>query len=188
MRKILDFEGENQSIMLIQDQKHSNLIFFIRPPHILNRPSIYILLPILPPLLTFNYRAATGIEDSELRRTLQSLANGQIGTRVITKEPKGKDVLDGDVFHFNEDFTNKLFRIKINTIQLKETAEEHEKTHEDVFRDREYQVDAAIVRTMYHPDLLLSYYRITTTTTISTLLPYLPHYNYYIASPLPIPL
>ena len=33
-------------------------------------------------------------------------------------------------------------------IQLKESAEEVERTHEEVFRDRQYQVDAVIVRTM----------------------------------------
>ncbi|CAN0498909.1 unnamed protein product, partial [Ectocarpus sp. 12 AP-2014] len=37
---------------------------------------------------------------------------------------------------------------RINSIQLKETSEENEKTHEAVFRDRQYQVDAAIVRIM----------------------------------------
>ena len=35
-------------------------------------------------------RAKTGMEDGELRRTLQSLASGMISTRVLTKEPKGK--------------------------------------------------------------------------------------------------
>ena len=49
---------------------------------------------------------------------------------------------------FNADFTNKLYRIKINSIQLKETIEETERTHEEIFRDRQYQVDAAIVRIM----------------------------------------
>jgi hypothetical protein len=49
---------------------------------------------------------------------LQSLACGIIGTRVLTKEPKGKDVEPSDAFWFNADFTNKLFRIKINTIQV----------------------------------------------------------------------
>lgn len=34
----------------------------------------------------------TGIEQGELSRTLQSLACGMIGTRVLLKEPKGKDV------------------------------------------------------------------------------------------------
>jgi cullin-4 len=57
-------------------------------------------------------------------------------------------VLPGDLFSMNKEFTNKLYRIKINTIQLKETTEETEKTHEEVFRDRQYQVDAVIVRTM----------------------------------------
>lgn len=64
--------------------------------------------------------AATGIEDGELRRTLQSLACGR--ARVITKTPKGRDIENGDQFHFNNDFTNKLFRIKINQIQMKETV------------------------------------------------------------------
>jgi len=93
-------------------------------------------------------KAATGIEDAELRRTLQSLACGKIDTRVLTKQPKGKDVDDTDTFMFNADFSNKLYRIKINSIQLKETIEETERTHEEIFRDRQYQVDAAIVRIM----------------------------------------
>jgi len=43
--------------------------------------------------------------------------------RVLRKRPKGKDVLDGDSFTFPLDFKHKLFRIKVNTIQLKETRE-----------------------------------------------------------------
>lgn len=61
---------------------------------------------------------------------------------------RGKDVLDTDIFLFNTEFVNKLFRIKINTIQAKEQQDEVQKTHEEVFRDREYQVDAAVVRIM----------------------------------------
>ena len=60
--------------------------------------------------------------------------------RVLHKEPRGRDVNDGDKFLFNKDFTAKLHRIKINSIQLKETTEENEKTHEAVFRERQYQV------------------------------------------------
>lgn len=59
---------------------------------------------------------------------------------MLQKEPRGREVNDGDRFVFNLDFTAKLTRIKINSIQLKETAEENEKTHEAVFRDRQYQV------------------------------------------------
>uniref|UniRef100_UPI00398F3ED7 cullin-4A-like isoform X1 n=1 Tax=Pristiophorus japonicus TaxID=55135 RepID=UPI00398F3ED7 len=91
-------------------------------------------------------KAATGIEDGELRRTLQSLACGK--ARVLNKVPKGKDVEDGDKIIFNDDFKHKLFRIKINQIQMKETVEEQTSTTERVFQDRQYQIDAAIVRIM----------------------------------------
>ncbi|NXY74857.1 CUL4B protein, partial [Glareola pratincola] len=86
------------------------------------------------------------LEDGELRRTLQSLACGK--ARVLTKSPKGKDVEDGDKFTCNDDFRHKLFRIKINQIQMKETVEEQASTTERVFQDRQYQIDAAIVRIM----------------------------------------
>lgn len=91
-------------------------------------------------------KLATGIEDGELRRTLQSLACGK--ARVLTKIPKSKEVEDGDKFSCNDDFKHKLFRIKINQIQMKETVEEQASTTERVFQDRQYQIDAAIVRIM----------------------------------------
>eukprot|EP00062_Callorhinchus_milii_P001117 gi/632935869/ref/XP_007891612.1/ PREDICTED: cullin-4B [Callorhinchus milii] len=91
-------------------------------------------------------KAATGIEDGELRRTLQSLACGK--ARVLAKTPKSKDVEDCDKFTCNDDFKHKLFRIKINQIQMKETVEEQASTTERVFQDRQYQIDAAIVRIM----------------------------------------
>ncbi|XP_020375360.1 cullin-4B [Rhincodon typus] len=91
-------------------------------------------------------KTATGIEDGELRRTLQSLACGK--ARVLTKTPKSKDVEDYDKFTCNDDFKHKLFRIKINQIQMKETVEEQASTTERVFQDRQYQIDAAIVRIM----------------------------------------
>ena len=91
-------------------------------------------------------RAATGIEDKELRRTLQSLACGKV--RVLTKEPRGREVEDEDVFCVNEGFNERLHRIKVNSIQLKETTEENKATNERVFQDRQYQIDAAIVRIM----------------------------------------
>ncbi|KVH97357.1 hypothetical protein Ccrd_000517 [Cynara cardunculus var. scolymus] len=89
---------------------------------------------------------ATCIEDKELRRTLQSLACGKV--RVLQKNPKGREVDDNDSFMFNDVFTAPLYRIKVNAIQLKETVEENTSTTERVFQDRQYQVDAAIVRIM----------------------------------------
>ena len=103
-------------------------------------------------------KARSGLEDGELRRTLQSLACGQV--RVLRKEPKGRDVGDDDVFHYNAEFKAPLIRIKINTIQMKETQQEADATNDRVMQDRLYQVDAAIVRimktrkTMQHQSLL----------------------------------
>ena len=77
---------------------------------------------------------------------MQSLACGKV--RVIVKRPKSKEVNDDDVFHFNADFKAKLLRLKINSIQMKETKAEVAATHERVLQDRQYQIDAAIVRTM----------------------------------------
>jgi len=91
-------------------------------------------------------RQSTGIEEEELKRTLQSLACGK--ARVITKKPASKDVEKTDLFQFHGGFKHKLYRIKINQIQMKETVEENVNTTERVFQDRQYQIDAAIVRIM----------------------------------------
>lgn len=61
----------------------------------------------------------TNLEAGELQRTLMSLSVGPPGTRVLTKEPKGKDVSPTDTFSYNASFTSKQFRIKINTIQVR---------------------------------------------------------------------
>lgn len=90
--------------------------------------------------------SSTGIEDGELRRTLQSLACGR--EKVLLKEPRGKDVNDDDTFIFNTKYTSKQYRVKINAIQMKETSDESRKTNEMVMQDRQHQIDAAIVRVM----------------------------------------
>ena len=89
---------------------------------------------------------ASGVEDGECRRTLQSLACGK--HRVLTKTPKGRDVADTDVFTVNAAFTERLFRIKVNSIQLRETETDAAETNEKVFQDRQYQIDACLVRVM----------------------------------------
>lgn len=81
----------------------------------------------------------TNIEDGEMRRTLQvesciscfhfynflfqSLACGK--ARVLTKIPKGKDINDGDRFAYNKDFTNALYKIKINQVCADKTGLTH---------------------------------------------------------------
>jgi cullin-4 len=79
---------------------------------------------------------------------LDCLPNGFVWNDVWAQNPKGRDVEDEDSFTFNDDFVAPLFRIKVNAIQLKETVEENTSTTERVFQDRQYQIDAAIVRIM----------------------------------------
>ncbi|KAI1131539.1 ubiquitin ligase subunit CulD [Nemania abortiva] len=88
----------------------------------------------------------SGLSGQDLDRTLQSLACGKV--RVITKNPKGKDVNPTDTFVVNKGFSDPKVRIKINQIQLKETKQENQETHERVARDRQFETQAAIVRIM----------------------------------------
>nr|CAD2175465.1 unnamed protein product [Meloidogyne enterolobii] len=88
----------------------------------------------------------TKIEDIELKRTLQSLACGKF--RVLIKQPKGKDINSDDNFVLNEEFNDRLYRIRISQVQMRETEQEHQQTEEQIFQDRLYQIDAAVVRIM----------------------------------------
>lgn len=83
-------------------------------------------------------RNAVGMDEKELKVTLQSLACAKI--KILVKSPKGRDVNNGDSFSFHSKFESKQLRIKVNSIQLKETQEENDKTTETVFQDRQYQV------------------------------------------------
>ncbi|KAJ8107062.1 hypothetical protein OPT61_g9125 [Boeremia exigua] len=89
-------------------------------------------------------QSATGLPPAELNRTLQSLACAKL--RPLTKHPKGRDVNPTDTFTLNSSFTDPKYRIKINTVQLKETPAENKETHERVAADRNYETQAAIVR------------------------------------------
>ncbi|KAJ3087322.1 Cullin-4 [Quaeritorhiza haematococci] len=114
--------------------------------------------------LTFDeIRRETGIEEKELIRTVLSLAVGKVRVLTRSRRPPSntatptsttsttnnpREIRPDDMFEVNTGFENQLFRIKINSIQLRETEEEQKTTHEKVFQDRQYQVDAAIVRIM----------------------------------------
>ncbi|KAK1987209.1 Cullin family protein [Colletotrichum cereale] len=89
---------------------------------------------------------STNLQGEELGRTLQSLACGQV--RVLTKHPKGKEVIPTDTFTINKAFVHPKIRVKINQIQLKETKEENKATHERIAQDRRFETQAAIVRIM----------------------------------------
>jgi nuclear pore complex protein Nup205 len=110
-------------------------------------------------------KSATALSDAELKRTLQSLACAKY--RVLTKDPKGRDVNETDKFTFNASFSDPKMRIKINQIQLKETKQENKETHQRVAADRHYETQAAIVRIMKsrkkigHNDLIIEVIKAT---------------------------
>ncbi|KAK8019248.1 Cullin-4B [Apiospora arundinis] len=89
---------------------------------------------------------ATGLNEQDLKRTLQSLACGK--ARVLTKHPKSRDVSETDTFTVNKGFADPKYRVKINQVQLKETKEENQDTHKRVAADRHLETQAAIVRIM----------------------------------------
>lgn len=91
-------------------------------------------------------QGASNLDDTELKRTLQSLACAKY--RVLSKDPKGRDVNTTDTFTINENFSDPKYRIKINQIQAKETKQENKETHERVAADRNFETQAAIVRIM----------------------------------------
>ena len=108
---------------------------------------VVLMLFNAKPKLTYKEIAAeSGLEEKQLKHTLQSLACGK--TRILNKEPKSRDVNDDDVFEVNSALNERHFRIKINSIQVKEQAEENKQTLEKIFAGREHQCDAAIVRIM----------------------------------------
>ncbi|KAJ4331677.1 hypothetical protein N0V87_008956 [Didymella glomerata] len=95
--------------------------------------------------IDYNYlKEVTGLPPAELNRTLQSLACAKL--RPLTKHPKGREIAPTDTFTLNSSFNDPKYRIKINTVQLKETAAENKETHERVAADRNYETQAAIVR------------------------------------------
>lgn len=98
------------------------------------------------PISYINIQAASNLDDTELKRTLQSLACAKY--RVLSKNPRGRDVNTSDTFTVNQSFTDPKYRIKINQIQAKETKAENKETHERVAADRNFETQAAIVRIM----------------------------------------
>ncbi|KAF9439024.1 Cullin-3 [Entomortierella beljakovae] len=89
----------------------------------------------------------TGIPADHLKRTLQTVACGKF--KILIKEPKSRDVEESDTFRFNSAFTDKLSRIKIQTIASRvESAAELRETQEKVDDARNHMAEAAIVRVM----------------------------------------
>jgi len=91
----------------------------------------------------------TEIPEKDLFRALQSLALGKVGQRILTKEPKTREIEPAHIFSVNDQFTSKLFRVKIQTVSSKgETEPERKETRQKVDEDRKHEIEAAVVRIM----------------------------------------
>ncbi|KAL9113611.1 MAG: hypothetical protein Q9227_002349 [Pyrenula ochraceoflavens] len=96
-------------------------------------------------------QARTEIPENELIRNLQSLAINP-KTRVLRKEPKGKEIEASDRFYFNEDFQSLYYKVKIgvvsNSASKLETIQERAQTEKRTNDERTGHIDAAVVRIM----------------------------------------
>jgi cullin-4 len=94
----------------------------------------------------------TSIPQVDLIRVLQSLSCAKL--QILTKTTPGskwkKTVNTAlDTFSVNEEFSSPLFRLKIPMVQEKAVVEKEDASvRVKVFSDRQYAVDAAIVRVM----------------------------------------
>lgn len=91
----------------------------------------------------------TDIPEKDLMRAIQSLALGKMTQRILTKEPKTKEIEQDHIFMVNDQFTSKLYRVKIQTVAAKgESEPERKETRSKVDEDRKHEIEAAIVRIM----------------------------------------
>lgn len=95
-------------------------------------------------------KSETDIPEKDLLRAIQSLAVGKIAQRVLHKDPKTKEIEPDHVFTVNDQFTSKLFRVKIQTVagNKGEAEPERKETRSKVDEDRKHEIEAAIVRIM----------------------------------------
>ncbi|XP_041357096.1 cullin-3-like [Gigantopelta aegis] len=95
-------------------------------------------------------KTETDIPERELTRALQSLAVGKLAQRVLHKEPKTKDIEPAHVFTVNDQFSSKLFRVKIQMVAANkgEAEPERKETRTKVDEDRKHEIEAALVRIM----------------------------------------
>ncbi|KAI7729007.1 hypothetical protein M8C21_024552 [Ambrosia artemisiifolia] len=87
---------------------------------------------------------ATNISTSDLKRCLQSLACIK-GKNVLRKEPMSKDIVEDDMFFFNDKFSSEFYKVDVGTMVEFEFEEE---TRKRVKVDGKHEIEAAIVRIM----------------------------------------
>ena len=111
--------------------------------------------------LTFDeIQNRTNIGTNDLARNLQSLAVAP-KTRILVKEPMGRDVKNTDTFTFNDKFTSNFLKIRVgvvagggNKVEGDKERRETEKKNND---SRGFTIEAAVVRIMKYISLCPSF-------------------------------
>ncbi|KAI9477450.1 hypothetical protein LPJ78_001655 [Coemansia sp. RSA 989] len=91
----------------------------------------------------------THIPENVLARQLQSLACGK--HRILTKSPMSREVSSTDLFTFNYNFKSAQYRIRLPMVSAKATIETEKEKSESMAAiglERQYLIEAAIVRIM----------------------------------------
>ncbi|CEP01682.1 hypothetical protein PBRA_008624 [Plasmodiophora brassicae] len=97
------------------------------------------------PVLSYaGIRDKTGIEDPQLKHALGSLCRQK--ARILKKRKKGP-ICETDEFMVNKEFTHVLYRLTLVS-RMPETSAETAQTTDRVIADRQYQIDAILVRHM----------------------------------------
>ncbi|KAJ1840629.1 hypothetical protein LPJ73_006365, partial [Coemansia sp. RSA 2703] len=93
--------------------------------------------------------AQTRIPSESLSRHLQSLACGKY--KVLIKSPMSREISSSDVFRFNNGFKSPQYRIRIPVVSARnsvETEQEKEASQAAIGQERQYVIEAAVVRIM----------------------------------------
>jgi hypothetical protein len=85
-------------------------------------------------------KEASTIDDTELKRHLQSLACAKF--KILKKHPSGRDVYADDSFSFNDDFSSGMQKIKISTVSSRvEDKDERKGTRDRIDEERKHQME-----------------------------------------------
>jgi len=121
------------------------------------RKELHLSMPQASTLMLFNERdrltlnevvAAVGLSRANMTQVMKSLCNPKMKLLRVTKKTSEGGSDSEAVFVYNAAFSAKLFRLKVGMVPTKEGKMQQRATNERVARERQYQIDAVVVRTM----------------------------------------
>src|SRR3989338_1461722 len=84
----------------------------------------------------------TQIPEKDLKKALTTLC--MVKTKILTKEPKTKNLEDDHKFILNQDFKSANYRVRLAVTATKETIEEVQETESKIEMERKPIIEAVI--------------------------------------------